>query len=215
MGLEERVKGAAKSVIEEEMKGLKTKLILIGAGVVAGLLLVMTPFFAIGGAASENDGSYTGSNSGLTGASTSLIDYLLNFGGDSTTYEIDGRKFYKTYDDTIGYLTVGLDVYIDGKREGFEVPGYVSDTINGPSKYVDNVYDYAMSKFSSGITILIEKELCDKNAEEIRDEKMARVDNLERELGTTFSMQQRYALCAVYYRRSRNVRFYSGMEECK
>ena len=106
-------------------------------------------------------------------------------------------------------------VYIDGKREGFEVPGYVSDTINGPSKYVDNVYDYAMSKFSSGITILIEKELCDKNAEEIRDEKMARVDNLERELGTTFSMQQRYALCAVYYRRSRNVRFYSGMEECK
>lgn len=53
---------------------------------------------------------------------SSLVDYLLNFGGNATITQIDGRKYYLSYDDTAGLLTVGLDVYIDGHKDGFSVP---------------------------------------------------------------------------------------------
>lgn len=56
-----------------------------------------------------------------TDVDTSLTKYLLNFGGDGTTYEIGGKKFYKSYDDGIGKLTVGLDVYMEGHKTGFSV----------------------------------------------------------------------------------------------
>ena len=155
----------------------------------------------ISGLADDFD-SDSGSSSGYSDTDTSLVDYLLNFGGDGTTYEIDGRTFYKTYDDSTGLLTVGLDVYIDGAKEAFQVPGYVADSPSGPSKSVDNVYSYTMSKFSSGTCIYIEKELCDKAASDIRDSKMDRVETVEEKIGTKLSTQQRYALCAICYRRN-------------
>lgn len=139
----------------------------------------------------------------LNNVSTTLVDYLLFFGGDSTTVTIDGREFYKIYDDTAGNMTVGLDVYMANMKSDFSVEGYVSDTSKGPSKKVDNVYDYANSKFSSGTCIYVEKALADKVAEKEREYIQGRVDTLETKVGTTFTTQQRYALCAIVYRRNK------------
>ena len=137
-----------------------------------------------------------------TDIDTSLTEYLLNFGGKGKTYDIEGRKFYKSYDDGTGLLTVGLDVYMGGYKDGFSVSGYVSDTEEGPSKFVNNVYDYAINKFNStGSCVYIEKELSDACAADIRDSKWQKVNELETSIGTTFSTQQKFALCAIYYRR--------------
>lgn len=79
--------------------------------------------------------------------------------------------------------------------------GWVSDTAEGPAKEVDNVYKYVTNKFKNeGICVYIEKDLSDACASNIREAKWNNVINLESSLQTTFSMQQRYALCAIYYR---------------
>lgn len=189
----------AKNIGKEFLNKYLNKIKIIAVLIVVGMVMLVT----ILGAGDASNNSTTTSSGIFQDVDSSLIQYLLNFGGDGTIYEINGRNFYKSYDDGVGNVTVGLDIYIEGHKAGFSVSGYVSDTESGPAKKVNNVYEYVTNKFNNeGVCVYIEQELSDSCAAAIRDSKWELVNNLETSIGTTFSMQQKFALCAIYYRRN-------------
>ncbi len=197
----------ATNRVKDIIKKKINTLLLLKFGLPILLIFIILITVIGGGAADESgDGTDAGVNAGsLQNVSSALEEYLLNFGGnrDTETYTIDNRIFYLSYNDGQNNLTVGRDIYMAAHSAKFSVPGYVSDTQNGPAKMVDNVYEYAIEKYDNGngICIYIEKDLPDSIADSIRNSIWQNVINLETSLGTTFSMQQKYALCAIYYRR--------------
>ena len=143
MSLGNYAKMATNRVKDIIKKKINTLLLLkFGLPILLIFIILIT---VIGGGAGVNAGS-------LQNVSSALEEYLLNFGGnrDTETYTIDNRIFYLSYNDGQNNLTVGRDIYMAAHSAKFSVPGYVSDTQNGPAKMVDNVYEYAIEKYDNG-----------------------------------------------------------------
>lgn len=152
------------------------------------------------------DLSIFGSDSLSSTSIGGLADYLRQFSHTGEAPQSPDGKYYKMYDDTVGWPTIGnADIQWKSWHSKFNVPGKALE--NGQEIDLENIESYVGTKLPNGHTakygagvvdslqIYIDKESVDKAGNEILEVHLNQVK--AKTTGLDLSKQQLWALTAI------------------